>query len=98
MKRVLAEDHPTVFDADPDLLVPALAGVHREIEDEIRIVEVIRKHMLPILERASQTDWQRSCQHSTDGSLSLADLLDRANGHIPHHLGFIESKITQLSM
>ncbi len=49
MKRVLAEDSPTLFDADPDVFVPALHCGERPPETELNLIEAVRAHMLPIL-------------------------------------------------
>jgi uncharacterized damage-inducible protein DinB len=93
MKRVLAEDNPTFFEADPNLFRPALYCSRRPLEKELAVVEAIRAHMLPILESCDAEDFQRTGVHSLDGPLTLERLLERITAHIPHHVAFIEEKL-----
>jgi uncharacterized damage-inducible protein DinB len=92
MKRVIAEDNPTLFEADPDVFIPALHCSQRPWETELNVVETVRKHMLSILQSCDVEDFQRPGYHSTDGPVTLETLLDRITAHIPHHISFIEEK------
>jgi uncharacterized damage-inducible protein DinB len=96
MKRVLAEDHPTFFDADPDKFEAALHSQKRPPDAELAVIAAIRHHMLPILRSCKNADFDRRGVHSTDGSLTLAMLLERITTHIPHHIAFIEAKLRAL--
>ena len=96
MKRVQAEDNPTLFDADPDAFVPALHCSVRPPEVELNVIEAVRAHMLPILRSCPVADFQRTGVHSTDGPMTLETLLERVTGHIPHHISFIEAKLGAL--
>lgn len=98
MKRVLAEDNPTFFDADPDKFVPALHCRARQPENELAVVAAIRAHMLAILRACDAKDFARTGVHSSAGPLTLADLLDRVTGHLPHHVGFIDAKLRALGV
>jgi uncharacterized damage-inducible protein DinB len=93
MKRVLAEDNPTFFEADPNLFRPALHSSRRPVDKELAVVEAIRAHMLPILQSCDAQDFQRTGVHSVDGLLTLATLLERITAHVPHHVAFIEEKL-----
>lgn len=92
MKRVLAEDNPTFFEADPNLFRPALHCSRRPLDKELAVVEAIRAHMLPILQSCDAEAFQRTGVHSLDGPLTLETLLERITAHIPHHVAFIEEK------
>lgn len=96
MKRVLAEDKPTFFDASPDLFVPALHCPQRPLEKELDVIEAIRSHMLPILQSCQPSDFQRTGIHSVDGPITLQTLLQRIVDHVPHHIAFIEEKLACL--
>jgi uncharacterized damage-inducible protein DinB len=96
MKRVLAEDTPTFFDADPDQFVPALHCEKRQPDSELAVVEAVRRHMLSILRACNSKDFERRGVHSTAGPLTLAELLERVTTHLPHHLRFIEAKLRAL--
>ncbi len=96
MKRVIAEDNPTVFEADPNEHVPALFCDRRPWEIELSVIETVRMHMLPILQSCDRDDFRRTCVHSIDGPMTLQILLERITTHIPHHIQFIEDKLRVL--
>jgi len=97
MKRVLAEDNPTFFEADPDRFGPALNCPQRPMDKELDVVAAIRAHMLPILEACHPNDFQRTGVHSRDGQMTLQTLLERITAHIPHHVAFIEEKLQAMA-
>jgi DinB superfamily len=97
MKRVLAEDHPTFFEADPNRFGPALHCPRRPLEGELAVIEAIRAHMLPILQSAGASAFRRSGVHSRAGQMTLETLLERVTSHVPHHLAFIEEKLRKLA-
>jgi len=98
MKRVLAEENPTFFEANPDLFRPALFCSQRPLEGELDVVAAIRAHMLPILRSCTPEQFQRSGVHSLAGPLTLQTLLERVTGHIPHHVAFIDEKLIALGV
>lgn len=93
MKRVIAEDNPTFFEADPDVFDPALHVKKRPWENELNLIEAARCHMLPILKACEVQDFQRTGLHSLDGPMNLGTLLERITKHIPHHIAFIKEKL-----
>jgi len=97
MKRVIAEDNPTFFEADPDLFGPALYCSQRSLDKELAVVETIRAHMLPILQSCDVNDFQRTGVHSLDGPMTLQMLLQRIADHIPHHVAFINEKLQAMT-
>ena len=98
MKRVLAEENPTFFDADPDQFIPALHCQERPWDAELNVVAAIRRHMLPILLACKTDDFNRRGTHSTAGPMTLATLLERVTTHLPHHVSFIEAKLRALGV
>lgn len=96
IKRVIAEDNPTFFEADPDQFVPALFCETRDWKAEMSVIESIRSHMVPILQSCTDDDFRRGGVHSLDGPMNLLTLLSRITSHIPHHLVFIEQKLDAL--
>jgi hypothetical protein len=93
MKRVIAEDNPTFFNANPELFVPALSCRQRPLDNELDVIRAIRAHMLPILQSCDANDFQRTGVHSVAGPMTLLTLLQRVTAHIPHHIAFIEQKL-----
>jgi uncharacterized damage-inducible protein DinB len=92
LKRIIAEEHPTLFNAEPDPFVAALAYDARDTASELALIAAIRKHVATILKTLQPQQWQRTGLHSTAGALTLVQLLQRATKHIPHHLPFIAEK------
>jgi uncharacterized damage-inducible protein DinB len=92
MKRVIAENEPTMFGGDPDVFAARLAYAARDIREELSIIENTRRQMARILRTLKPEDFQRRGIHSEAGPLTLETLLRRAIEHIPHHVRFIEEK------
>jgi uncharacterized damage-inducible protein DinB len=92
MKRALAEDEPTIFGGDPDAFAARLAYGQRDIEEELQMIESVRKHMARILRTLTADDFQRTVNHSEAGPLTLEKLLTNITNHIPHHVKFIDEK------
>jgi hypothetical protein len=92
IKRVIVEDKPTMFGGDPDAFAARLAYHERDCEEELRLIESIRKQVAQILRILKPEDFQRQGIHSESGPLSLETLVQRITGHIPHHVRFIAEK------
>ena len=92
MKRALAEDEPTIFGGDPDAFAAYLVYDQRDIEEELQMIESVRKHMARILRTLQPDAFQRKVNHSETGPLTLKQLLENITNHIPHHVRFIEEK------
>lgn len=92
MKRVVAEDRPTFFGGDPDRFAARLAYARRDVENELLLIESVRRQMAAILRTLAPEDFQREGIHSEDGPVSLQTLLQRIIGHLPHHVRFIREK------
>lgn len=98
IKRVIAEDEPTFFGGDPDVFAARLAYDQRNVDDEIRLVEYVRRQTVSILRTLVPEDFRRTGNHFEDGPLSLEALLSRITDHIPHHLKFIGAKRESLGI
>jgi hypothetical protein len=92
MKRVIALQQPELLKGDPGLFAARLAYDHRDIEEELALIEITRKQMARILRALKPEDFQRQGGHSRDGTLTLEVLLQRITAHVPHHVRFIEEK------
>lgn len=97
MKRAIAESEPTVFGGDPDLFASQLAYESRDVEEELRLVDAVRRHMASILRTLDAPAFQRTCLHSEEGPLTVETLVQRMIRHIPHHVEFIAEKRSVLS-
>jgi len=92
MKRVIALEEPELLKGDPALFAARLAYDHRDLDEELSLIEITRRQMGRILRSLKPEDFLRRGGHSRDGSLTLETLLRRITNHIPHHVGFIEEK------
>jgi hypothetical protein len=92
MKRVIAESEPELRDGDRELFAARLAYDKRDVDEEIRMIKAVRRHMGRILRAIESEAFERKGIHSEHGPVTLADLLQRAADHIPHHALYIEEK------
>lgn len=92
ISRMLSEDRPPLLNADPDPMAKNLAYEHRDFEQQLLLLQYIRQHVAAILESLDAQQWERTGHHSTDGDLTIAQLVRRVTSHIPHHVKFIEEK------
>jgi uncharacterized damage-inducible protein DinB len=98
MKRVIAEDRPTLVGADETRFAAALAYHQRELEEELAIVEKTRRQMARILRTLPDAALARVGVHSERGPRTLEQLLTGAANHIPHHVKFILEKRRALGL
>lgn len=97
-KRVIVEDTPLLMSGDPDQFAAKLAYGQRDIENELQLIEVVRQQVATILRTVPAETFQRVGNHSTDGPLTIEQLLTRITGHIPHHIRTIVEKRTALGV
>jgi len=92
IKRVIAENEPTLFGGDENLFAARLAYHERDAEEELLLIETIRKQVARILRTLKPEDFQRRGIHSEAGPLTLEGFVQRSIKHIPHHVRFIDEK------
>jgi hypothetical protein len=98
MKRVIAEDNPTLLGADEQRFAAALAYHQRDLEEELTILERTRAQMARILRTLPAGALARSGTHNERGPLTLERLIQTATNHIPHHVAFIGEKRKALGL
>ena len=96
MKRVVAEEEPTLFGGDPDVFAAKLAYAQRDLREELDVICSVRRQVSRFLKTLQSSEFERTGRHTSDGPLSLMVLLQRIAGHIPHHLKFIDGKAKTL--
>ncbi len=92
MKRVITHEKPTLLGADENKFLAGLHYHERDVEEELRIIEMTRSQMLRILRKLPPEAFARVGVHTERGELTLERLLATARNHIPHHLPFIAEK------
>jgi hypothetical protein len=98
MKRVIAEDRPTLIGADENRFAASLAYAGRAIEEELIIIEQTRRQMARILRTLLPEALARVGVHNERGPRTLEELLTTAINHIPHHVKFIADKRRALGL
>jgi uncharacterized damage-inducible protein DinB len=96
MKRVVAEDNPTLIAFDENRFVDRLLYPQQSIEDALTLIEVGRRQWLRVLAGLPQEAYQRCGTHSQAGPMTLQALLHGAVEHLEHHLGFLLEKRRRL--
>ena len=92
LKRVIAENGPTLFGGDEQVFASRLAYHSRDLEEELKLIDGCRESTTRILRTLKPEDFQRIGKHSEAGPLTLLQFLERGASHIPHHVKFIEEK------
>jgi hypothetical protein len=92
IKRVIAEERPTLPDGDENLFAKSLAYHSRELGDELQVIGSIRAQVSRILRTLKEVDFDRIGNHTAAGPLTLAQLVERGANHIRHHVKFVEEK------
>jgi uncharacterized damage-inducible protein DinB len=92
MKHVIAEDQPTFPGGFDRQFAEHLAYDKRDIEEELRLIDVVRSQMVRILRSLPSEAFERTGIHAVRGPMTLRTLLEAITNHIPHHVRFIEEK------
>ncbi|MCI0700337.1 MAG: DinB family protein [Planctomycetia bacterium] len=94
MKRIIAmgKDVPLLLTADENLFVTELKYQDRDVQEELALIESVRKQMARIIRALTPDQLQLTGNHSKRGLLTLEKVIQTATGHIPHHLNFVAEK------
>jgi uncharacterized damage-inducible protein DinB len=92
MKRVITHDRPLIMAADENLFAAKLAYHERDLEEELRVIELTRNTFGRILRTLPAEAFQRTGVHAERGLKTLEELLTLITNHIPHHLPFVAEK------
>lgn len=98
MKRIISHDRPLILAADESLFAAKLMYQDRDLEEELNIIELSRRHMARILRKLPDEAWQRVGVHSERGLCRLDEMLAGMVKHIEHHVPFIEEKRKALNV
>lgn len=98
MKRIIAEEKPQLVGASENAFAAKLAYDQREIDEELKIIELTRSQMGRILKSLPAEAFTRTGIHTERGELTLMRMIDLAANHIPHHLKFIQEKRNALGL
>jgi DinB family protein len=92
IKRVIAEERPTLPDGDEQLFAARLAYHSRELDEELQVFGAIRASTTRILRTLADADFGRIGIHAAAGPLTLQQFVERGVNHVKHHVKFIAEK------
>jgi uncharacterized damage-inducible protein DinB len=98
MKRVIAEERPSLLGADEQRFAAALAYHERDVEEELTLIEQTRRQLARVLRTLPESALQRVGVHNERGPLTLEQLLTTATNHIHHHVKFVADKRRALGL
>ena len=98
MKRVIAEENPTLLAYDENAWIKNLRSNDLPVEESAELFAINRRWIARILRGCSEQDFARFGQHSEKGKMTLADLLATYVGHLDKHLKFIFAKRANLGL
>ena len=96
MRRIIAEDEPTLMPWDENKFAARLHYEDQSAEDAATIVDLTRKQLARILYKLPESAFARAGQHRERGRQTLREILGLALLHLDHHLQIIYEKREKL--
>lgn len=96
MKRIIAEENPTLIGYNESLFVKNLFYEEQTIEDAVTLFVVNRRQFARVLRKLPDTAFDRIGMHNEAGKVTLGTQLKKYNEHLAHHLKFLMEKRTKL--
>ncbi|RUL86463.1 DinB family protein [Tautonia sociabilis] len=98
IKRVIAEENPTLLAYDENAWLSRLGYQDLPIEEAVSMFVANRRWIARILRTLPESDFARAGNHTEKGRLTLAELVLGYVGHLDHHLTFLYAKRGNLGM
>jgi hypothetical protein len=92
MKRVAAEDHPTLIGYNETAFAKTLAYDRIPAQDACEVFRLNRRITAELLRRLPDAAFQKTGFHNERGELTLEYLVSGYIEHLDHHLKFIKEK------
>jgi len=92
MKRVIAEDNPTLIGYDENRFATGLRYEDQDAATAAKILDMNRKLFAPVLRKLPDSAFARTGNHNERGKVTLLNLLETYAHHLEHHLKFIHEK------
>ena len=92
IKRMIAEDNPTLIGYDENKFVQNLFYHDQPAEQAVQILDLNRKLFAEVLRRLPAGALQRKGNHNERGAVTVGGYLKSTVDHLDHHLGFIHKK------
>jgi hypothetical protein len=98
MKRVIAEERPLIIGYDETRFTATLSYEQHDVQEELALLEGMRRQMARILSGLPEQAWSRTCVHTERGLMTLEEMLHAEVEHIPHHIRHIREKRKALGL
>jgi hypothetical protein len=92
LKRTMATERPLLMGVESIDYTSALRYHERDLELDLRLLEVQREQMAADLDRLSDADWARTAVHSERGTQALRDIMEHTVDHLEDHVASIYEK------
>jgi hypothetical protein len=92
MKRMIAEENPTLIGYDENKFVQKLLYEEQSAEDAVTILSLNRKNFAEVLRRLPDQALTRTGTHNERGKVVLRDEIEHYAAHLERHLTFIHAK------
>jgi uncharacterized damage-inducible protein DinB len=96
MKRIIAEDNPTLIGYDETRFSKNLYYNVQPAADAVAILDLNRKLFARVLRKLPPETFNRVGSHNERGQLTLGQYLQAVVDHLEHHLKFINEKRAKL--
>jgi hypothetical protein len=98
MKRVIAEERPLIVGYDESRFTATLAYATHDLQEELALLDSMRRQMARIFSGLDHPTWSRTCVHTERGLMTLEEMLEAEVAHIPHHIRHIQDKRAALGL
>ena len=98
MKRTVATQRPLLIGVDGITYLEALHYAERDLDLDLRLLEVTREQMAADLRRLPAEAWERDAVHSETGLVTLRGLLLHTIRHLERHVVAIDEKRAALGL
>ena len=98
MKRIIAEDSPTLVGFDEQAWISRLLSNEMPVDEAAALFAANRNWMSRILRAQDEAAFARAGMHTEKGRQTLADVLAYATNHLDHHLKFLYAKRAKMGV
>ncbi len=98
MKRTIATDRPLLMGVDGITYLEALKYAERDLDLDLRLIEITREQMSADLRRVDASAWEREAIHSEIGLVTLRRLFLHTIRHLESHVAAIVDKRRALGL
>jgi hypothetical protein len=98
LKRVIAEDRPLLIGYDESHFARALDYHGSDLEEELALIESMRRQMARVLRGLPADAWARPGVHNERGLVTLEEMVRIESDHVVHHVRQIVEKRKALGL